>query len=209
MARYTGPVCRYCRREGMKLNLKGIRCSTSKCALERRNFPPGQHGQNRSKLSVYGQQLREKQKIKRVYGVFEKQFRKQFAIANRLKGITGTLLMQILERRLDNVIYRAGFSNSRKLARQIVRHGHIKVNGKKINIPSYILKPGDELTTTDKFKNNKLFIECLDSAATKKAYHWIEFDPETKKAKFLTIPAREDIEEIPLKEQMVVELYSK
>lgn len=209
MARYTEASCKLCRREGIKLLLKGPRCAGSKCAIEKRNFHPGQHGQNRSKLSVFGQQLREKQKIKRIYGVFEKQFRKHFAMASRLKGVTGTLLLQVLERRLDNVIFRAGFAQSRKLARQLVRHGNIKVNGEKVNIPSYLVKPGFEISLSDKVKTNKLVLESIEIANSKGRAHWIEFDAEKLTAKFLTVPAREDLTDIEIKEQMVVELYSK
>ncbi len=209
MARYTGASCRLCRREGTKLLLKGTRCSTNKCALEKRNFHPGQHGQNRSKLSVFGQQLREKQKMKRSYGIFEKQFRKHFAMANRLRGVTGSLLLQILERRLDTVFFRAGFAQSRKLARQVIKHGHVRVNSKKIDIPSYLLKPGDEISVSEKYKTNKVLLESLEVAASKGRGHWIEFDAEKTSAKFLAIPAREDLTDILFKEQMVIELYSK
>lgn len=209
MARYSSASCRLCRREGVKLLLKGPRCATAKCAIEKRNYFPGQHGQTRAKLSVFGQQLREKQKIKRVYGVLEKQFRKTFAQASKLRGVTGTLLLQLLEKRLDSIVYRAGFAVSRKLARQLIRHGHVRVNGNKIDIPSYILKPGDVISLSDKAKNNKQVVEALELAASKGRCHWIEFDAEKSAAKLLTIPSREDLVDIPMKEQMVIELYSK
>src|SRR5512141_257410 len=184
MARYIGPVCRLCRREGMKLFLKGERCYTEKCAIEKRNLPPGQHGKARkAKLVGYGLQLREKQKVKRIYGVLENQFRHYFETAERTRGITGEMLLQLLERRLDNVVYRLGLATSRPQARQLVRHGHFLINGKKVDVPSYSLKAGDVPA-------------------------WLSFDANTITGRVVSMPTREQIN-LPVQEQLIVELYSK
>ncbi len=215
MARYIGPVCRLERRLGKKLHLKGERELNGKTAIERRNYPPGEHGQGRRvKLSTYGIQLREKQTLKWTYGVLERQFRRYFATADRYKGVTGTVLLQLLESRLDNVVYRAGFASTRRQARQLVGHNHIMVNGKKVNIPSYRVKPGDEVTLSEKaVKNAKLMQVVNDSLdiLTRRGGHkpFIEFDKESMKARFLQVPSREDLDDIDVKEQLVVELYSR
>ncbi len=210
MARYIGPVCRQCRREGMKLFLKGARCHTEKCAIEKRNFPPGQHGKDRRpKIIGYGLQLREKQKAKRYYGLNEVQFRNLFEKASRMKGVTGDTLLNLLERRLDNAVYRAGFGASRAMARQLVRHGHIAVNGRKVNIPSYLLRPGDVIEVREKSRNNGAILGSLEATAHLPAPNWIEVDRDGLKAKILSQPAREDLVQIKLEEQMIVELYSK
>jgi small subunit ribosomal protein S4 len=208
MARYTGSVCRLCRREGVKLYLKGERCYTEKCAIDRRAYAPGQHGQARKKVSEYGTQLREKQKARRVYGVLEKQFRAYYEEANRRKGITGETLLQILESRLDNVVYRSGFAASRPEARQIVRHGHILVNGKRVNIPSYLTKPGDVISFAEKSQENPRVKELLESAESKAVVAWLERDLNTKSARIVRVPSRDEID-VPVAEQMIVELYSR
>ena len=208
MARYTGSVCRLCRREGMKLFLKGFRCETAKCAIEKRGYAPGQHGQGRKKFSEYGIQLREKQKVKRIYGVLEKPFRNYFAHAERKKGIAGENLLQALELRMDNVIYRMGLAPSRNAARQLVRHNHFTVNGRKVNIPSYILSKGDEIAPAQK-KIEKFPIKtALQNMKDKNQPHWLVFDAETKKGIVQDLPTREDIT-IPIQEQLIVELYSR
>ena len=210
MARYIGPVCRQCRREGMKLYLKGERCHSEKCAIEKRNFIPGQHGKDRAKKIVgYGLQLREKQKVRRVYGVLERQFRNSFEKAALQKGITGENLMQNLERRLDSVIYRMGFGTSRNQARQIVRHGHINVNGRKCNIPSALINVGDEITVRESSKNNATILSARDATAHAPAPNWIEVDREGLKGRVQSLPKREDLVQIQLNEQLIVELYSK
>ena len=210
MARYIGPVCRQCRREGMKLYLKGERCHSEKCAIEKRNFIPGQHGKDRAKKIVgYGLQLREKQKVRRVYGVLERQFRNSFEKAALQKGITGENLMQNLERRLDSVIYRMGFGTSRAQARQIVRHGHIKVNGRKCNIPSALINVGDEITVSESSKNNATILSARDATAHAPAPNWIDVDREGLKGRVQSLPKREDLVQIQLNEQLIVELYSK
>ena len=210
MARYIGPVCRQCRREGMKLFLKGERCHTEKCAIERRNFVPGQHGQARkAKIVGYGLQLREKQKVRRVYGVLETQFRITFEKAALAKGITGENLMSALERRLDSVIYRMGFGTSRAQARQIVRHGHVNVNGRKCNIPSAQVKIGDEVTVRETSKNHPAILAARDATAHAPAPNWIEVDREALKGRIVSNPKREDLVQIQLNEQLIVELYSK
>ena len=210
MARYIGPVCRQCRREGMKLYLKGERCHSEKCAIEKRNFIPGQHGKDRAKKIVgYGLQLREKQKVRRVYGVLERQFRNSFEKAALQKGITGENLMQNLERRLDSVIYRMGFGTSRNQARQIVRHGHINVNGRKCNIPSALVNVGDEITVRESSKNNATILSARDATAHAPAPNWIEVDREGLKGRVQSLPKREDLVQIQLNEQLIVELYSK
>ena len=210
MARYIGPVCRQCRREGMKLYLKGERCHTEKCAIEKRNFIPGQHGKDRAKKIVgYGLQLREKQKVRRVYGVLERQFRNAFEKAALQKGITGENLMQNLERRLDSVIYRMGFGTSRAQSRQVVRHGHIDVNGRKCNIPSALVNVGDVITVRESSKNNATILSARDATAHAPAPNWIEVDREGLKGRVQSLPKREDLVQIQLNEQLIVELYSK
>lgn len=210
MARYTGPVCRLCRREGMKLFLKGERCYSEKCAIEKRNFPPGQHGRDRKpKIVGYGLQLREKQKAKRYYGVPEVQFRNGFEKAARMKGVTGDNLLSMLERRLDNVVHRIGFGTSRAMARQIVRHGHIIVNGKKVDVPSYIVRPNDVVEIKEKSRTNTAILAARDATAHMPAPNWLEVDREGLKARVLANPKREDLVQIKLEEQLIVELYSK
>ena len=210
MARYIGPVCRQCRREGMKLYLKGERCHSEKCAIEKRNFIPGQHGKERAKKIVgYGLQLREKQKVRRVYGVLEAQFRSTFEKAALAKGITGDNLMSALERRLDSVIYRMGFGTSRAQARQIVRHGHIDVNGRKCDIPSAQVKVGDVVAVRETSKNNPAILAARDATAHAPAPNWIDVDRETLKGRIQSLPKREDLVQIQLNEQLIVELYSK
>jgi small subunit ribosomal protein S4 len=194
MARYTGSVCRLCRREGIKLYLKGERCYTDKCAIDRRAYAPGQHGQARKKVSEYGVQLREKQKARRVYGVLEKQFRSYYEEASRRAGITGETLLQILESRLDNVVYRLGFGASRPEARQIVKHGHILVNGKRVDIPSYQTKPGDVISFGDKSLESPRVKELLEAAESKAVVTWLERDLNTKTARIVRVPARDEID---------------
>ena len=206
MARYTGADCRLCRREGAKLFLKGDRCYT-KCALENRSYAPGQHGQGRSKTSEYGSQLREKQKVRRYYGVLEKQFRSYFAMAEKRQGITGENLLKLLECRLDNVVYRLGIAPTRAAARQLVSHRHICVNGNVVNIPSYSLRVGDVVSVREKSKSLEVIAESL-SGASKSRYAWLEWDGATMSGKFLQKPEREEIPE-NIKEQLIVELYSK
>ncbi|MBR6523833.1 MAG: 30S ribosomal protein S4 [Clostridia bacterium] len=206
MARYTGAVCRLCRREGQKLYLKGERCYTGKCGFERRSFAPGQHGMSRKKLSGYGVQLREKQKVRRYYGVLEKQFRKYFAMAEKKQGITGENMLAILESRFDNVVYRLGLAMSRAEARQLIRHGHFSINGKKADVCSILLKPGDVVAAIDKgeekIKNN------LEANASRVIPKWLDFDANTATGKMLAMAAREDID-LPIEEHHIVELYSK
>lgn len=210
MARYIGPVCRQCRREGMKLYLKGERCHSEKCAIEKRNFIPGQHGKDRAKKIVgYGLQLREKQKVRRVYGVLERQFRITFEKAALQKGITGENLMQNLERRLDSVIFRMGFGTSRAQARQVVGHGHIDVNGRKCNIPSAMIKVGDVISVRENSKNNATILAARDATAHAPAPNWIDVDREGLKGRVQSLPKREDLVQIQLNEQLIVELYSK
>ena len=208
MARYTGPACKLCRREGKKLYLKGERCTSGKCALDRRHSAPGQHGANNKKLREYGLQLREKQTAKRYYGVLEKQFKDYYVEAARKPGITGENLLCLLERRLDNVVYRMGFAESHKEARQIVLHEHIELNGKKVNVPSILVRPGDVITVRENFRNSEKCKALAESAQTKSAPKWLEVNKETMSAKVLTMPAREDID-FPFEEQLIVELYSK
>lgn len=208
MARYRGSVCRLCRREGMKLFLKGERCITAKCAIERREYAPGQHGQGRKKFSEYGSQLREKQKVKRLYGVLEKQFRSYFQRADRKKGVTGENLLQTLELRFDNVIYRMGLASSRNFARQLVRHNHFMVNGRKVNIPSYILKQGDVIAPSQGKLNKAPVKSALENMKDKNQPHWLSFDAESKQGMVQALPTREDIT-IPIEEQLIVELYSR
>ena len=210
MARYIGPVCRQCRREGMKLYLKGERCHSEKCAIEKRNFIPGQHGKDRAKKIVgYGLQLREKQKARRAYGLLENQFRGTFDRAAAMKGITGENLMSLLERRLDSVIYRMGFGTSRAQSRQIVRHGHIDVNGRKCDIPSATVKVGDIVSVRESSKKNATILAARDATAHAPAPNWIDVDREALKGRVQSLPKREDLVQIQLNEQLIVELYSK
>jgi small subunit ribosomal protein S4 len=210
MARYRGPVCRLCRREGMKLFLKGERCHTEKCAIEKRNFPPGQHGKDRKpKIVGYGLQLREKQKARRYYGILELQFRNLFEKAAHQKGITGENLLSMLERRLDNVIYRMGFGTSRAQARQIVRHGHIQVNGRKVNIPSYTVRQGDVVEVREGSKANPTILGARDATAHAPSPNWLDVDRENLKARIISQFKREELVQIQLNEQLIVELYSK
>ena len=205
MARYRGPVCRLCRREGMKLFLKGERCHSEKCAIEKRNFVPGQHGKDRkSKLVGYGLQLREKQKTRRVYGL-----RNNFEKAALQKGITGENLLNGLERRLDSVIYRMGFGTSRAQSRQIVRHGHIEVNGRKVNIPSFQVKAGDLVKVRESSRNHPTILSARDATAHAPSPSWIEVDRENLSAKIIGLPKRDELVQIPINEQLIVELYSK
>lgn len=208
MARYTGPSCKLCRREGEKLFLKGDRCYTDKCALARRAYAPGQHGQQRKKTSEYGLQLREKQKARRFYGVLEKQFRNYFDKANNMKGVTGENLLQILESRLDNVVYRLGFAQSRPEARQLVKHDHFRVNGKKVNIPSYLVSPGDVISVADKMKNSDKMKAIIDGTGGKVMPSWLELDIDNLTGKVISLAPREEID-LPVKEYLIVELYSK
>jgi len=208
MARYTGPTCRLCRREGAKLYLKGERCYTPKCAFTKRSYAPGIHGQRRKKPSEYGIQLREKLKARRVYGVLEAQFRNSFAKAERMKGITGENLLSLLERRLDNVVYRLGLASSRVEARQLVRHGHFKVNGRKVNIPSFILKIGNFVEVAEKSKESPRLIELMERAAEQTPPSWLEYDQARTGGTVVALPTREQID-VPLQERLIVELYSK
>ena len=208
MARHTESVCRLCRRENLKLFLKGERCYTEKCAYDRRSYPPGQHGQARKKFSDYGTQLREKQKVKRMYGILENQFRNIFKEADRQKGITGETLLSLLERRLDNIIYRLGFANSRNEARQLVRHNHFLVNQSKVNIPSYLVKPGDLIELREKSKKVVRILEALEGVARRGVPQWLELDKDQMKGSVKGLPAREDIT-IPIQEKLIVELFSK
>ena len=208
MARYTGPSCRLCRRENLKLFLKGERCYTDKCAFERRQYPPGQHGQGRTKFSSYGEQLREKQKVKRVYGLLEKQFRLTFSKASRKRGITGDNLIAILESRFDNMVYRLGFAASRNDARQLIRHGHFTVNGIKVNIPSSILKPGDVVQPREKSTKIEKIKESVETAKQRGVPAWLEIDVEKFEGKVVALPKRDEIT-MPMNEQLIVELYSR
>ena len=208
MSRYKDEQCRVCRREGQKLFLKGSRCYTDKCSIARRNYAPGQHGQRRKKMSEYGTQLREKQKTKAFYGVQEKQFRKYFEMASVTKGVTGERLLQILESRLDNVVYRLGFGVSRAQARQLVNHGHFEVNGKKVDIPSYLVKPGDVVAVREIRKDNKTIKENVENNSSRPIPAWLEKDNEKLSGKVLKLASREDID-IPVQEHLIVELYSK
>jgi small subunit ribosomal protein S4 len=208
VARYTDPVCRLCRREGMKLFLKGDRCFKDKCAIERRNYAPGQHGRRRSKVLGYGIQLREKQKVKRIYGLLERQFRTYFARAAQGTGITGESLLRQLELRLDNVVYSLGFASSRAQARQLVRHGHIEVNGRKINIPSYQVRKGDAIQVREKSRKNEQIRQSVETASGRGVPSWLELNPEQFRGTVMDLPKREDIR-LPIQEQLIVELYSK
>lgn len=208
MARYTGPVCRLCRREGVKLYLKGDRCYSDKCAVDRKSYAPGQHGQQRSKFSEYGLQLREKQKAKRIYGILEKQFRGYFKKAERQKGITGENLLRLLERRLDNVVYRLGYASSRIEARQLVRHGHFTVNGRRVNIPSYLVEIGDVIKVAEKSAKSPKFKELAEAAVHKTPPAWLESNVEALEGRVLAFPSREEID-TGIQEHLIVELYSK
>lgn len=208
MARYTDSVCRLCRRENLKLFLKGERCYTDKCAIERRNYPPGQHGQGRPKFSEYSIQLREKQKVKRMYGLLENQFRRTFAEANRTKGITGETLLVLLERRLDNVAYRLGFASSRADARTLVRHGHLLVNGKKTNIPSYTVRAGDVISVKEQSRQLARVVSAMEGAQRRGVPDWAEVDRETVSGRIKILPSRSDVT-MPINEKLIVELYSK
>nr|C6E4N1.1 RecName: Full=Small ribosomal subunit protein uS4; AltName: Full=30S ribosomal protein S4 [Geobacter sp. M21] len=208
MARYTGPSCRLCRREGSELFLKGERCYTDKCAIKRRSYPPGQHGQGRIKVSDYGVQLREKQKVRRIYGILENQFRGYFETADRMKGVTGENLLFILERRLDNVAYRLGFATSRDEARQLVRHGHFTLNGRKVNIPSLQVKAGDVLQLREKSRKVAAISESLEGVVRRGIPQWLELEKDAFKGTVKAMPVREDIT-MPIQEQLIVELYSK
>lgn len=208
MARYTGASCRLCRREGERLLLKGERCYTDKCSIKRRVYAPGQHGQQKKKLSEYGLQLREKQKARRYYGILEGQFRKYFELASKKKGITGENLLQILESRLDNTVYRLGLATSRPEARQLVNHGHFTVNGKKVNIASYLLKVGDVVALKEKSRSSEKFKAINEIVGRTTIPKWLEFDRENMVGKVAAIPAREDID-LPIAEHLIVELYSK
>ena len=208
MARYKDEQCRICRREGQKLFLKGSRCYSDKCSVTRRNYAPGQHGQKRTKLSEYGTQLREKQKTRSFYGVGEKQFRKYFEMASNKKGITGTNLLQILESRLDNVVYRLGLGASRPQARQIVTHGNIEVNGVKTDIASYLVKPGDVIAVRENKKDNTVIKANVEAGAARPVPEWLELDSKNLSAKVLRLVNREEID-LPVEEHLIVELYSK
>jgi small subunit ribosomal protein S4 len=208
VARYTGAVCRLCRREGLKLFLKGERCYTDKCAIERRNYPPGEHGQARPKFSEYSVQLREKQKLRRMYGVLEGQFRRYFEMADRAKGVTGETLLQLLERRLDNIVYRVGFATSRSEARQLVRHGHFRVNGRKVNVPSYLVRAGDTVSVRERSHKVARIQEALELATRRGIPDWLEVTPEAFAGRVKALPVRSDLT-MPINEKLVVELYSK
>lgn len=208
MARYTASACRICRRENLKMYLKGDRCYTDKCAIERRPYPPGQHGQGRVKFSGYGVQLREKQKVKRMYGLLESQFRGYFARASAAKGKTGENLLQHLELRLDNVVFRMGFADTRNEARQLVRHGHFVVNARRVNIPSYEVKPGSTVEVTEKSRKMLRISEALETVDRRGIPQWIEVDKKNFKGSVKTVPNREDLT-MPIQEQLIVELYSK
>ena len=208
MARYTDARCRQCRREGVRLFLKGDRCYTPKCGIERRAYPPGQHGQGRRKMSAYGLQLREKQKLRKVYGVVERQFRGYFQAAERLPGVTGENLLQLLERRLDNVVYRLGFASSRSQARQLVNHGHFRVNGRAANVPSHRMKPGDAIEVRDGSKQVEPIQVSLSAVGSRRMPEWLELDQANLRGRIISVPRREDIE-VEAQEQLVVEYYSR
>ena len=208
MARYTGPACKLCRREGTKLFLKGERCLSGKCAIDRRNTAPGQHGAATKKLREYGMQLREKEKTKRYYGVLERQFVNYFEEADRTKGMTGENLICLLERRLDNVVYRMGMAASRKEARQLVLHGHFQLNGKNVNIPSLIVKAGDVISVKESSRKSVKIKDLAESLSTKSAPKWLDVDKNGLSVKVATLPAREDVD-FEFNEQLIVELYSK
>jgi small subunit ribosomal protein S4 len=208
MGRYTGPVCKICRREGLKLFLKGDRCFTPKCAVERRPYPPGQHQQRRRKMSDYGLQLREKQKLKFIYGILERQFRRHFEEAARRPGPTGENLLTILESRLDNVVYRMGFADSRRQARQLVRHGHFEVNGRKVDIPSYQVEPGTVIAVRERSRNLEHFQVAMQELSRKQIPSWVSVDPTTMTGRVLRLPSRDEID-TTINEQLIVEFYSR
>lgn len=208
MARYTGPRCRQCRRENMKLFLKGERCFTDSCAFDRRQYAPGQHGQGRAKFSPYGEQLREKQKVKRMYGVLEKQFRGYYHKASQKKGVTGENLIKTLESRLDNMVFRLGFCTSRSEARQMIKHGHFRINGKKVDVPSYLVKPEDIISVRERSRKIARIKEAMETAKQRGIPRWLELNSEQFEGKVLAVPEREEIT-APMREQLIVELYSK
>ncbi len=212
MARYTGPVCRLCRREGQKLFLKGARCTSPKCALEQRDYPPGQHGQvarfRRGQPTDYFRQLREKQKVRRIYGVLERQFHRYFQEAERMPGLTGENLLTLLERRLDNVVYRLGFADSRAQARQLVQHGHFTVNGRRVTIPSHLVRPGDQIAVREGSRNRTYFKERAEMLDERAVPDWLSLDVDDLSARVLAMPRREHVD-IPINEQLVVEYYSR
>jgi small subunit ribosomal protein S4 len=208
VGRYTEAVCRHCRREGLKLFLKGERCYTDKCAIERRNYPPGEHGQARPKFSEYSIQLREKQKLRRMYGVLEGQFRRYFAMADRARGVTGETLLQLLERRLDNIVYRLGFATSRSEARQLVGHGHFQVNGRKVDRPSFLVRAGDAISVRERSRKVTRIQEALELAQRRGVPDWLEVSPEAFAGTVKALPTRADLT-MPINEKLVVELYSK
>lgn len=211
MARYTGPVCKLCRREGSKLYLKGDRCYTGKCGIEKRNYIPGQHGQSRAKkkISQYGIQLREKQKLRRIYGMLEKQFKNTFINATRKKGVvTGEYFIQLIECRFDNVVFRSGFAASRSQARQLIRHRHFLLNGRIVDIPSCLIKPGDEITVKEKSKEIIVLKENMSKLREKRGHSWVDINLDDFKIKFLNVPGREELD-IDIKEELIVEFYSK
>jgi len=211
MARYTGPSCKLCRREGTKLFIKGARCNSDKCAFERRAYIPGEHGSGKrfhKRLSDYGIHLREKQKVRRIYGVLEKQFRKYFKMAAKKSGITGTNLLQILECRLDNIVFRMGFAPSRNAARQIIRHGHVQVNGRKVNIPSFLVKPEDEIAIKETSRTMPLIQEAMEASTEVDAYAWFQVNKDNFSGKVLSVPTREQIQ-LDVDERLIIEYYSK
>jgi small subunit ribosomal protein S4 len=208
MARYTGPVCRICRRHGLKLFLKGERCFGPKCAIERRNYPPGDHGQRRRKLSEYANQLKEKQKSRYIYGVLERQFRKHYAVADRGQGATGAKLLRVLESRLDNVVYRLGFADSRRQARQLVRHGHFALNGRRTDIPSALVKASDTVSVMPKARTLEYFKIAQEGLARKAVPNWLTLDVANMSGQVVTLPGRDEIE-VAINEQLVVEFYSR
>lgn len=208
MARYRDSVCRQCRREGMKLFLKGDRCYTDKCAIERRNYPPGQHGQARPKFSDYGVQLREKQKVRRIYGVLERQFRKTVKDAERMRGVTGENLLALLERRLDSAVYRLGFVTSRAEGRQLVRHGHFTVNGRRVNVPSARVKKGDVIALTERGARSARILGALETLEVRTIPSWLQIDKDAKTGNIVGDPVREELT-LPIQEQLIVELYSR
>ncbi|HHX87406.1 MAG TPA: 30S ribosomal protein S4 [Firmicutes bacterium] len=208
MARYRGPACRLCRREKIKLYLKGDRCYTDKCAVARHPYPPGEHGQGRQKYTEYGQQLREKQKARRIYGVLERQFRRYFREADRRKGVTGEILLQLLESRLDNIVYRLGLARSRPEARQLVRHGHIRVNNRKVDIPSYLTRPGDLVSVREESRQLPVFKEIVESGGAPSPGEWLEMDTDNLTGRVIRLPSREEID-VPIEEHLIVELYSR
>lgn len=208
MARYTGPACKLCRREGVELFLKGERCLTPKCGVKKRNYAPGMHGRRRVKHSDYGDQLREKQKMKRIYGLMERQFRNYFVIAAKSPMVTGEKLVHLLEGRLDNVVYRMGFASSRAQARQFVSHSHVKVNGEKVNLPSYQVKPGDEISIREKSRGIHLIVVNLDAQLQRGLPSWVEVDQEKMTGKLLHLPSSEEAA-LPVQEKLVIELYSR